>query len=744
MSRLARIFILCCLLLVPALGSRASHIFGADLLYTHLSGNLYRISLTLYGDCSADYSLFNQLYVARPRLVVYDENTMVTDSFRLKLNTGSGVEVSPVCPGQLSNTICNGGTLPGVKQFIYSDTIRLRPSHGWTFIFTGILGSDGTLGGLSYSAGRSSSITNAAPGTQMQIHAWLNNFTEENSSPVYSTIPTPYYCINVLQQYNHGATDTDDDSLTFSLVPAINEITNGSVYYNFPYTATAPLATAAGGFSFNFVNGQMTFTPNLVQDALVVNQVNEYRHGALIGVTQREMTFIVQDNCEGTPPVPNVTSITGAVLSVGNEINICVGQPQVDLTISLYNPDGDVTEITPVNVPPTAMLTVNNNHTPSPTVTFSWATGSLPVGHYTFYLTIKNNHCPMFNTQTVAYTVNVANPPTMAVQQTSITNCINPAGMNYITTFGFAPRNIVVMQGGTVVKTIVDNSTTDTVVIKDSLPPGYYTVIVKSDLLCIDSASFTITDSGSLPVPPVTQSLCRGDGSLPIVIVPIMPGAVITWFNTDSTPLPGAPVVNTSSANVFSWYFVETYSVCSSGPVPVTATVHQLPHGEILNIPETVCYGDAIYLLATGGTEYTWEPAEAVKHDGGGYYVQVLLPITLVVKITDEFGCKDTASVTYSDIKDCCRFSYPNAFTPNNDGNNDGFRIVTWGNMRNYSLTIFNRWGQPVFFTADPEKPWDGTFHGEPCEIGTYYYHLKAECLTGPKEVHKGDVVLVR
>jgi gliding motility-associated-like protein len=350
----------------------------------------------------------------------------------------------------------------------------------------------------------------------------------------------------------------------------------------------------------------------------------------------------------------------------------------------------------------------------------------------------------LFHTQTVAYTINVAYPPAVEAEQTSITNCIHPAGMKYTIHYGFAPRNIIVYESGTIVKTIVDNSQGDSVVVNDSLPAGNYTVIVRSDMLCIDSVSFTITDTGSLPVAPVTQSYCRGDGALPIVISPIAPGATIAWFNTDSTPLPGAPVVSTASENVFSWYFIEDYSVCSSGPVPVTATVHQLPHGQIVNIPQTICYGDAVYLKATGGTDYAWQPAGDIQRDTGGYYIEVLLPVTVVVHITDEFGCKDTTSVTFADIQDCCRFSYPNAFTPNNDGNNDGFRIVTWGNMRKYALTIFNRWGQPVFFTADPKHAWDGTFHGEPCDIGTYYYYLDAECLTGPKEWHKGDVVLIR
>ncbi len=725
----------------PAVAARANHIFGGELLYTHISGNLYKISLTLYGDCSSLNTPNNPSFLylpnAIPRILIYDTTSLNFDSLFLKLEPGYGIEVSPVCPGQISNTYCNGGNLPGVKKFVYSDTITLHPSREWRFIFNGILGN-------GYTAGRSNSITNINPPTTMQIMAMLNNKYQNNSSPIYSTIPTPFYCVNVLQQYNQGATDNDGDSLSFSLAQALDGTYGSPAGYVYLYSGTHPLATLPGDFSFSPITGQITFKPNILQKSLVVGQVNEYRHGVLVGTSQREMTFIVQDNCDGTPPVASISSISGGVVSTGNIINICLGQPSVNFTVSLSNPDGEITDITAANVPATATLVVNNDHTVSPSVNFSWATGSLPVGSYTFYLTIKNNHCPLINTQTVAYTIKVAAPPVLQVQQTSITNCIYPAGITYTINYGFAPRNIIISESGTPVKTIVDNTAGDTVIVKDSLPAGHYTVVVRSDLLCVDSVSFTIVDTGNLPISPVTESYCRGDGTLPIVITPIVPGAVINWYSTDSTPLPGAPVVSTASENVFQWYFIETYNVCSSGPVTVTATVHQLPQGQILNIPQTICYGDAIYLKASGGTSYTWEPATEIKHDTGGYYIEVLNPVTVVVNITDQFGCKDTAGVTFADIQDCCRFSYPNAFTPNNDGNNDGFRIVTWGNMRSYALTIFNRWGQPVFFTADPKKAWDGTFNGEPCEIGTYYYYLKAECLTGPKEWHKGDVILIR
>ena len=738
MKRLVFLFFFFFLMPGGGLLCRASHIFGGDLLYTYISGNTYRVTLTLYGDCNAktsNPSLFAQLYTATPIVHIYFSGSFVyTDSFVLHLNPGSGVEVSPVCPGKISQTTCNGGTLPGVIQFIYSDTLTLPFANpGWKFAFKGELGGSG--------AGRSQNITNAMGGTIMELIATLNNSTAPNSSPVYSNIPTPFYCINILQQYNQGAIDPNGDSLVFSLVPALNANTDLPVSYFFPFSAGDPLSTTSGGFNFYPLNGQMTFTPNIVQDALVVNRVSEYRDGFLVGTSEREMTFIVLDNCDATPPSPYIANLIGATLSSGNVINICRGTPLVTFSIDINNPNGDLTTLTPSGVPTSATLSVIGDSTSNPSVNFSWNTATLLPGVYTFFLNIKNNHCPLSNSQTAAYTINVANPPTINAQQLSETQCIHPAGIQFTMTEGFLPYKITVSQGGSVVKTVTDSTSQ---IVIDSLPAGTYTAVVRSDSLCQASVSFTISDSGALPVSNITESLCKGDPSFPIEVTPVAAGAVISWFNADGTPLSSAPIVNTTNAATYSWTFVETYKTCTSGLITVDVTVHNQPTAEILNIPQTVCYGDQIQLEATGGSTYTWTPADIVKSDTNGQYVEIITPVTLVVTVTDQYGCSGSATVEYSDIQQCCNFSFPNAFTPNGDGHNDGFRIVTYGNMRHYSLTIYNRWGQQVFWTGDPKSAWDGKFGGEPCEMGVYYYHLDAECLTGPKEIRNGDITLIR
>lgn len=740
MFRLLKIYLLVFCFVLSSPGVRASHIYGGELLYTHQSGNLYKVTLTLYGDCSANTSgIITYLYTAHPVISLWNGSVPYIDSIYLNPDPGTGDEVSPVCPAMLSQTFCSGGTLPGVRRFSFSDTVTIpSPSANWRFAFNGYLGP------LGNSAGRSNSITNLADAnTWVYLEALLNNTFGPNSSPVYNTIPTPYYCVNVLQQYNHGATDTNGDSLTFALVTGINGSNGMPVNYVSPYTATEPMATSAGSFSFNSINGQMTFTPSIQQDALVVNRVNEYHNGVLVGTSEREMTFIVQSNCNGTPPTSQVNSIAGGVVSSDNIINVCVGTPNLNFVIGLTNPSGDTNDITLTGVPASATAVISNNHTPLPTINFSWSTAGLAVGHYTFYVSVKTDHCPLSSTQTIAYTINVAPPPQLQVTQLGGTGCVHQAPMAYTVLYGFPSRTVTVLSGGSSIKTITDTAIGDSIVIRDSLPAGSYAIVVGSDALCRDTAYITIIDSGKLEIAPITADLCIYDPSLPVYVPPVKPGATISWFDNANNPLSTPPVINTAVMGVYSWYFVESYSVCNSGPVSYTAIVHPKPVGQITGIQPAVCYGDDVYLQATGGTEYTWHPEELIKKDTG-LYIQVLQPVTITVDIKDQYGCKDTASIAITDVMECCRFSYPNAFSPNKDTHNDGFRVVTYGNMKYYSLSIYNRWGQKVFFTADPDKRWDGTFNGTPCDIGAYYYYMDAECLTGQKEQHAGDVMLVK
>ena len=88
-------------------------------------------------------------------------------------------------------------------------------------------------------------------------------------------------------------------------------------------------------------------------------------------------------------------------------------------------------------------------------------------------------------------------------------------------------------------------------------------------------------------------------------------------------------------------------------------------------------------------------------------------------------------------------FEMPNAFTPNHDGVNDCYGIKYPGSITQLTFFIYNRWGQEIFSTTNPNGCWNGTFLGQPCDPGNYVYYIKATNSCGTFE-KKGNVILVR
>ncbi len=68
-------------------------------------------------------------------------------------------------------------------------------------------------------------------------------------------------------------------------------------------------------------------------------------------------------------------------------------------------------------------------------------------------------------------------------------------------------------------------------------------------------------------------------------------------------------------------------------------------------------------------------------------------------------------------------FYIPNAFTPNNDGDNDIF-IPIAGFITDWSLEIYTKWGDPVFLSKNAQNGWDGSCMGNPCANGSYIWKI--------------------
>jgi len=116
--------------------------------------------------------------------------------------------------------------------------------------------------------------------------------------------------------------------------------------------------------------------------------------------------------------------------------------------------------------------------------------------------------------------------------------------------------------------------------------------------------------------------------------------------------------------------------------------------------------------------------------------------VRLIVR--NSFGCSDTAFQTIKVVNNCY-IAVPSAFTPNNDGLNDYLYPLNAYKALNLTFSVFNRFGERVFFTRNWLEKWDGSYKGQGCDPGTYVWMLQYTHLdTGQKIEQKGTSILIR
>lgn len=114
----------------------------------------------------------------------------------------------------------------------------------------------------------------------------------------------------------------------------------------------------------------------------------------------------------------------------------------------------------------------------------------------------------------------------------------------------------------------------------------------------------------------------------------------------------------------------------------------------------------------------------------------------VLLTATDSNGCKFTNWKTIV-IPEQVYIYVPNAFTPDGDELNNYFEARTTG-INELEVQIFNRWGEQIFRSANPDFKWDGTYKEQACPIGIYSYVITYTPLTGPRNSIKGHVNLLR
>ncbi|UEG50796.1 gliding motility-associated C-terminal domain-containing protein [Ferruginibacter lapsinanis] len=432
-----------------------------------------------------------------------------------------------------------------------------------------------------------------------------------------------------------------------------------------------------------------------------------------------------------TPPqsgniIANLSSGTYTVTV--NAANVCT----TAATVILDEPDAlqhTVNLIPPGCVAPTGTATITETGGTAP-YTYSWfpfggtnakATG-LTQGKYTVTVTDSRSCTDVFDIDVV----NVF-PPTVNISNITDVKC----------------------NGG--------NNGAATATITGGLDPITYswnTNPVQTDLTAINLKAgdylFTVKDANNCTV------------ATPVTINEPAPITAVAQTTNTTCGLKNGSITITPSGNVSDYQYLWTPDIStnnnafsiSSGRYSVQLVNANGCSKDINNIivpnigssskiflgkDTTICSGETTILSPGTFDTYLWQNnstnATFSVAQSGKYWVRV----------TNADGCVSSDTINVKYVDDCIDIYFPNSFSPNGDGLNDQFGPVgNFNAVSNYTLTVYNRWGQQVFFSADPRKKWSGENNGQISATANYIWFSTYTFRGQGTKFKKGSVIIVR
>ena len=161
-------------------------------------------------------------------------------------------------------------------------------------------------------------------------------------------------------------------------------------------------------------------------------------------------------------------------------------------------------------------------------------------------------------------------------------------------------------------------------------------------------------------------------------------------------------------------------------------------------VPDTAkCRGDVIEVVAGEGVDivsYEWNTGET----GQSISTKEIADFTVIVRSSNGCSSVDTIAVLDANCPACPVYT-PTAFTANNDYLNEGFKPISHCEFDSYTFEIYNRWGEKLVSSSDPEYRWDGTYMDKRVQQGVYVWLLNYTDTKSLKPIsQKGTVTLLR
>ena len=498
-----------------------------------------------------------------------------------------------------------------------------------------------------------------------------------------------------------------------------------------------------------------------------------------------DFSVTLTNNCGSVTDAITVTYVGSPLVDLGPDLTICQGETvTLDASFPGANytwQDGATTSTYNVSLPGSYTVNVTNSCgtatdnlsvlvNPSPDVDLgndaSFCAGetllldaTVPGGNYLWQ--DNSTGATLLVNQTGTYSVTVESQGCEASDQISVT--VNPIpNVNAGNDLSLCEGSMATLTGTGAASYTWNNGVSNGVAFFPPAGTTVYTVTGTSAFGCTDTDDITIT-TGSSPQISFTADINSGCTPLTVNFTNTTEGTTsCVWTLSDGTTISGCGTVQA----VFEeggCYDVTLTTEFSSGCFSSLTQENMIcaeapPIASFLPIPQQVTsWSTEVSFMNTsvGGESYTWyfqdgsAPSNEVEPthqfplgEAGSYW------ITLVAE--SPLGCLDTA-VNYVEVLEELIYYVPNSFTPDGDIVNQAFKpVFTSGfDPYNYNLKIFNRWGELIFESNDPNYGWDGSYsNGDTiytCQQGTYIWKIEFKSRDNDeKQFITGHVNLLR
>lgn len=283
---------------------------------------------------------------------------------------------------------------------------------------------------------------------------------------------------------------------------------------------------------------------------------------------------------------------------------------------------------------------------------------------------------------------------------------------------------------------------------QQQLTEGSYFVelLVRNSKGCSDTLNKTFN---IYPLPAIQimddTLLCEGDS----ITIWATGGDEITW--TPSSGLSANniyfPKASPTESQTYTAVVRENAHGCRNYGNVFVFVQHQ-PDIQISPLTDDIIIGDSVQIIADsiGGFEYTWSPDYMINCiNCASPWVKPLINTIYHLVVSDTNYCFTENFASNFTVTESYKLALPAAFKPNDENEeNRVIKVRGHGIKRLVEFSIYNRWGNKVFFSDDLQLGWDGYFNGKLQGIDSYAYVIVAEMWDGSVQTKKGTISLLR